>query len=64
MKNVFEVTIRETRERTVRVEAVSREAAERIVRQGWQDSTYVLGDGDSVGVTIQYRKTPVSCSAR
>lgn len=64
MKNVFEVTIQEILERTIKVEATSREAAERIVRQRWQDSAYQLGSRDSVGVTFRHRTAPEFCSAR
>ena len=46
MKNQFEITIQETLERTIKVEASSREAAERIVRQRWKDSAYDLGAND------------------
>ena len=64
MNNVFEVTIQETLERTITVEAASREAAERIVRQRWKDSAYELGSKDSIGVTFRHRMTPEFCSAR
>ncbi len=64
MKNVFEVTIQETLERTIKVEAASREAAERIVRQRWKDSAYKLGGNDSVSVTFRHRLAPEFCSAR
>ena len=64
MNNVFEVTIQETLERTITVEAASREAAERIVRQRWKDSAYKLGSKDSVGVTFRHRTTPEFCSSR
>ena len=64
MNNVFEVTIQETLERTITVEAASREAAERTVRQRWKDSAYELGSKDSVGVTFRHRMTPEFSSAR
>ena len=64
MKNQFEITIHETLERTIKVEAPSREAAERIVRQRWKDSVFALGANDSVGVTFRHRKAPELCSAR
>ncbi len=64
MNNVFEVTIQETLERTITVEAASRDAAERIVRQRWKDSAYKLGHKDSVGVTFRHRTAPEFCSTR
>ena len=64
MNNVFEVTIQETLERTITVEAASREAAERIVRQRWKESAYKLGSKDAVGVIVRHRMTPEFSSAR
>lgn len=42
----YEVTITETLQKTVAVEANSREEAERQVEQRWNDSEYIL-DADS-----------------
>ena len=50
MKNVFEVTIRETLERRVKVEVASKEEAEDIIRQGWRNGDHVLGADDFTDV--------------
>lgn len=42
----YEVTITETLQKTVEVEANSREEAERQVEENWNDSEYIL-DADS-----------------
>ena len=54
----YEVTITETLEKTVTVEAASRENAEAIVQQRWKDSTYILDADDFTGVSFKARKAP------
>ena len=49
----FDVEITETLQRTVTVEAASREEAERMVDRGWHDGDYVLTDADYVGVDFK-----------
>lgn len=46
----YEVTITETLQKTVEVEANSREEAERLVEQRWNDSEYILDADSFVGV--------------
>ncbi len=46
----YDVTIRETLERTVSVQAASREEAEAMVEEGWNNSEYVLDADDFTGV--------------
>lgn len=46
----YEVTITETLQKTVIVEAVSREQAQEIIEQKWKDCDYVLDADDFVGV--------------
>ncbi len=46
----YEVTITETLQKTVIVEAVSREQAQEIIEQKWKDCDYVLDADDFVDV--------------
>ena len=52
----FEVTIRETLEKTVRVKAASREEAEAITERGWKDCAYILDADDFAGATFHARQ--------
>lgn len=49
----YEVTITETLQRTVSVEAASQEAAERMVKDGWDNEDYVLGSEDFTDVDFK-----------
>lgn len=49
----FRVTITETMERTVEVEADNRQQAEQMVSDGWHDSRYILGSEDFTGVEFE-----------
>lgn len=49
----YKVTIRETLERTVEVEANSAQEAELSVRQDYHNSTIVLDDGDFVDTCFE-----------
>lgn len=51
----YEVTITETLQKTVTVEANSREEAERQVEQKWNDSEYILDADSFVGVDFSAR---------
>lgn len=51
----YEVTITETLQKTVAVEANSREEAERQVEQRWNDSEYILDADSFVGVDFSAR---------
>ena len=51
----YEVTITETLQKTVEVEANSREEAERLVEQRWNDSEYILDADSWVGVDFSAR---------
>ena len=51
----YEVTITETLQKTVEVEANSREEAERLVEQRWNDSEYILDADSFVGVDLSAR---------
>ena len=51
----YEVTITETLQKTVEVEANSREEAERLVEQRWNDSEYILDADSFVGVDFSAR---------
>ena len=51
----YEVTITETLQKTVEVEANSREEAERLVEQKWNDSEYILDADFFVGVDFSAR---------
>ena len=51
----YKVTIRETLERTVEVEANSAQEAELSVRQDYHNSTIVLNDGDYVDTCFEVR---------
>ena len=46
----YEVTITETLQKTVEVEANSREEAERQIEQRWHNSEYILAADSFVGV--------------
>ncbi len=58
MKHKYEVTIREILEMKVKVEADSREDAERRVEQGWKASEYILDAADFSGVEFHSKKVP------
>jgi len=47
------VTITETLQREIEVEAKNRIVADRIVRHGWDNSKYVLGADDFIGVDFE-----------
>ena len=49
----FDVEITETLQRTVSVEAVSQEEAEKIVTEAWNNEDYVLDSTDFVGVDFK-----------
>ena len=49
----FDVEITETLQRTVSVEAVSREEAERLVTEAWNNEDYVLDSNDFVDVDFK-----------
>lgn len=49
----FDVEITETLQRTVSVEAVSQEEAEKIVTEAWNNKDYVLDSTDFVGVDFK-----------
>ena len=51
----YEVTITETLQKTVEVEANSREEAERQVEQRWNDSEYILDAEAFKGVDFSAR---------
>lgn len=51
----YEVTITETLQKTVEVEANSREEAERQVEQRWNDGEYILDADSFVGVGFSAR---------
>lgn len=51
----YEVTITETLQKTVEVEANSREEAERQVEQRWNDSEYILDADSFFGVDFSAR---------
>lgn len=55
----YSVTITETLEKTVVVEAESREEAERIVEENWKNGEYVLDSENFVGVHIEAEKEVV-----
>lgn len=54
MKN-YEVTITETLQMTVEVEAKTREEAERLVEKNWNDSEYILDADAFKGVDFSAR---------
>jgi len=54
----YEVTIQETLQKKVIVEANSREEAEEIVERRWKDSDYILDADDFTGVEFHGRKAP------
>ena len=56
MSNVFEVTIQETLERKIKVEASSWEEAEEMVQKGWKDGDFVLSADDFTGVEFNARR--------
>lgn len=51
----YEVTITETLQMTVEVEAKNREEAERLVEQRWDDSEYILDAESFKGVDFSAR---------
>lgn len=51
----YEVTITETLQKTVEVEANSREEAERQVEENWNNSEYILDADSFVGVDFSVR---------
>ncbi len=51
----YEVTITETLQKTVEVEANSRQDAERLVEKNWNDSEYILDADSFVGVDFSAR---------
>ena len=51
----YEVTITETLQKTVTVEADSREEAERQVEENWNNSEYILDADSFVGVDFAVR---------
>ena len=51
----YEVTITETLQKTVEIEAASREQAEELVEQRWNDSEYILDAEAFVGVDFNAR---------
>ena len=51
----YEVTITETLQKTVEVEADSREKAEKQVEQKWNDIEYILDADSFVGVDFSAR---------
>ncbi len=55
----YEVTITETLKTKVFVEADSPEEAEEIVRDGWNQSEYILTAEDFVGVSFKTKKKAV-----
>lgn len=50
---MYDVEITETLQRTVSVEANSREEAERIVTEAWNDEVYVLDSTDFIDVDFK-----------
>ena len=51
----YEITITETLQKTVEVEANSREEAERRVEENWNNSEYILDADSFVGVDFSAR---------
>lgn len=51
----YEVTITETLQKTVEVEANSHQEAERLVEKNWNDSEYILDADSFVGVDFSAR---------
>lgn len=51
----YQVTITETLQKTVEIEANSREEAERLIEQKWNDSEYILDTDSFVGVDFSAR---------
>lgn len=51
----YEVTITETLQMTVEVEAKTREEAERLVEKNWNDSEYILDAESFKGVDFSAR---------
>lgn len=51
----YQVTITETLQKTVEIEANSREEAERLIEQKWNDSEYILDADSFVGVDFSAR---------
>ena len=50
---MYDVEITETLQRTVSVKAASREEAERIVTEAWNDEVYVLDSTDFIDVDFK-----------
>lgn len=53
----YEITIRETLEKTVTVEAESRDDAIYLAERLWKDGYYILGSEEFVGVDFEEKKT-------
>ena len=53
MHKVYNVTITETLELTVAVEAGDQQQAEQIVSDGWRNSNYILGAENFVDVQFE-----------
>ncbi len=53
--NLLDYTITETLQKTVEVEANSRQEAERLVEKNWNDSEYILDADSFVGVDFSAR---------
>lgn len=52
----YEVTITETLQKTVEIEAASRAEAQELVEQKWNDSEYILDAEAFVGVDFSARE--------
>ncbi len=57
-KTEFEVTIHEHLEKTVTIDAQSREEAENKVKQLWKAGFYILDSESFTGVDFNARKVP------
>lgn len=53
MRKAYSVTITETLEMTVTVEADDQEQAEQMVSDGWHSSNYILGAENFVDVEVE-----------
>lgn len=58
MKHHYEVSIRESLEMKVVVQAESREEAERIAEKRWRMEEYILDSENFTGVEFHARKVP------
>lgn len=56
MMKTYEVTITETLQMTVEVEAATREQAQELVERKWNDSEYILDAGAFKGVDFSARE--------